>query len=113
MALSKRQKTQAPAPTLSLSLQAQVAAPVASVAGRGRVPHSLVKSCWMRGKRLPGPPRRMLSAIQVTPTVTTRATIRRGPGGRTDQARSPQMPVSSQMTLGPLTARSPHPLGEK
>jgi len=48
----------------------------------------LVKSCWMRGKPLPGPPRRMLTTIQVRPTVTTRATMRRGPGGRTDRGKA-------------------------
>lgn len=102
--LPGRQKTQAtPTPTRSLSPQAQATALVTSVVGQGRVPHSLVKSCWMRGKPLPGPPRRMLTMIQVRPTMTTRATMRRGPGDRThtgkatsDASELPNDPGASQ-----------------
>ena len=65
-----------------------------------------MKSCWMRGKPLPGPPRRMLTTIQVRPTATIRATMRRGPGGRQTGARPLRLPVSSRMTLGPLRTES-------
>lgn len=47
-------------------------------------PHSLVKNCWIRGRPTPGPPRRMVTRIQVRPIMMIRATMRRGPAGRID-----------------------------
>lgn len=67
----------------------QLSHPLELSSGQCRVPHSLVKSCWMRGKALPGPPRRILPMNQVRPTTMTRATMRRGPGGAGQTGGSP------------------------
>jgi hypothetical protein len=77
-----------PHPTLGISPQALEATLGTSAARQGRAPHLLVKSCWIRGKPPPGPPRRMVTKIQVRPTVMTRATMRKGPGGRTDMGQA-------------------------
>lgn len=66
--------------------------------GTPRAPHSLEKSCWMRGKPPPGPPRRMLTTIHVRPTATTRTMMRRGPGAGQTQAGPPQAPGNPRAT---------------
>lgn len=95
-----------PSPTPARSLRLQPPRPPRGPSQGG---HSLAKSCWMRGKPLPGPPKRMLTRIQVRPTERTRTTMRRGPGAVQTRARPPQRPASARGTPGP--PRAPSRLG--
>lgn len=71
--------------------------------GKPEGSHSLLKRCWIRGKPLPGPPRRMLMTIQVRATAMTRTTMRRGPGVRQTQQGPPQALANSRVTPLPST----------